>query len=323
MLMLIVTRERAKLIEISAGSPARAVSFSSDGKYLVSGGDEMVRLWRVEDGEQVGSMNAGAVSSIAVSKDGRRIASGSWTGVVTVWDAKTYKQVFVIHNKDHHTITGVDFSPDSTRLVTASRNGSVTIWDFVTRERVVGPLYHENCVVAAKYSPQGDRIATATYVCESVRIYNSHDGRLLMDIKAGVDGYCNTALGWSNDGQHLFAASFDGRIKQLNVSTGSVLSQWSVPRSNAADACMTLPKNGEFIVYAANDTITFWDAWTRSRLGAVIACGQEVCSVTLSPDDQLLAFAMEDGKISIKSLQHVLPVSILSKKKLLLRHGIR
>ena len=69
-----------------------------------------------------------------------------------LWDTKTYETVFV-RKEGISDIRGVDFSPDATRLVTASLNGTASIWDVATCERVVGPLRHEDRVVAAKYSP--------------------------------------------------------------------------------------------------------------------------------------------------------------------------
>lgn len=58
-------------------------------------------------------------------------------------------------------VHGVDFLPDSTRLVTTSDNKTANVWDVTTGEKVL-TLLLENDVRAAKYSPLGDRIMTAT-----------------------------------------------------------------------------------------------------------------------------------------------------------------
>ncbi|KAH0838773.1 hypothetical protein J3R83DRAFT_7148 [Lanmaoa asiatica] len=141
---------------------------------------------------------------------------------VIVWDAKTYKQTFI--HQEENDVNGVDFSPDSTRLVVASDSRTATVWDLATHERVFGTLRHDGWVRAAKYSPQGDRIATATP--NAVRVYDSNDGSLLVDVSVNVAPRYNSGLLWSND--QLFIVS-DRKIKQLEVSTGSTLSQWPVP----------------------------------------------------------------------------------------------
>ena len=129
---------------------------------------------------------------LAMSNNGRWIAAGTFWGDVFVWNAKTYEKVFS-HRDDILDINGVDFSPDSTRLVSASDNSTTTIWDIVTRKRVQ-TLQHDGSVRAAKYSPQGDRIATATP--GSVRVWDSNDGRLLKYIPETVTPCYNTGLLW-------------------------------------------------------------------------------------------------------------------------------
>ena len=280
-------------IEIDVGSEVYAVTFSANGEYLLSGSRGGVQVWRVEDGTQVTTMEAKAVRSLAVSKDGRWIAAGTLFGELFVWDAKTHKQVFK-HEEDFATITGVDFSPDSTRLVSASYKKTATIWDIPTRKRVQ-TLFHDNSLRAAKYSPQGDQIATATR--HSIHIWDSRDGRLLLDIKVGVDPYYGTGLLWSNN--HLFVVS-GNRIQQIDAFTGSVVSQWPLPESDDY-SCIALPKHGEFIAYSAKRTVTFWDVSSHTQLGH-IQDPQDIRSFALSPNDEFIASGEARGKVCLSRI---------------------
>ena len=180
---MLTVGQDSPLIDINSGKYIQALEFAVNGEYLVSGGYE-VRVWRVEDGKQMAAMavDSGPVQCLAASKDGRWIAAGTRGGNVFVWDAKTYEKVF-LHCEDYRDINGVDFSPDSTRLDSASPHATASTWDIEARKRVQ-TLRHGDWVRAAKYSPQGDRIATATGY--SIRVWDSNDGRLLMDIKVSV-----------------------------------------------------------------------------------------------------------------------------------------
>ena len=173
--MLTIGQEHSQPIEIAAGSKLRAVTFSVNGEYLVSGHDKEVRVWRVEDGEQLASMETGQVNCLAVSNDGKWIAAGTEGRDAVVWDTATFEQVW--QHQEESCIYAVDFSPDSVRLVSGTFEIAI-VWDLATRGKQVQILRHESWVSAAKYSPQGDRIATATKD-GSVRLWDSNNGRLL------------------------------------------------------------------------------------------------------------------------------------------------
>ena len=299
--MLNIGQERPSPIEIDTNGELRAVAIAPNGEYLVSGGtsESGVRLWRMQDGQPIASLGMQYVRSLAVSRDGRWIAAGTWKEVV-VWDATTHERVFVQGERTAAYFDGVDFSPDSTQLVTGSFNKTASIWDIAANHRVVGPLLHKDVVVAAKYAPDGTRIATAT-PSGSVRVYDSNDGRLLFDIPVKVSPWFNTGLLWSN--RRLFVVS-DVTIKQVDAYTGSEISEWPVPDSNSASCCIALPQHGEYIAYATYQSVTVWDTSTHSQLG-LIQHPQNIHSMVLSPDDRFLVIAGENGKITINSLARV------------------
>ena len=304
--MLTVGQERLPLSEINGDIKIKAVSFTANGKYIVGGGGGQVEVWRVEDGERMATMAVGDVRCLAVSKDDRWIAAGTGWGKVFAWDAETFKKVFS-HREDLSVITSVDFSPDSdsTRLVTASRNDTATVWDVATRKKVLS-LDHDHWVFAAKYSPQGHQIATATAF--SVRVWDSNDGRLLIDIPITVNLWVNTGILWSNN--HLFVVS-GSTIKQLEVSTGSAVSEWPVrnPIFTAVDQCIARSRHGKFIAYSAKGAVMFWDTSTHVHLGLIQLHPQSIRSIALSPDDRFLAISANNKTIAIKDLWDVLPAS--------------
>ena len=295
--MLTVGQEHSPLIEIDVGTGIRAVTFTANGEYIVGGGDGL-GVWRVEDGKQMATMAAWGVWCLAASQDGRWIAAGTAWGEVSVWDAKTFKNVFT-HKEDDTDVLGVDFSPDSARLVAASKNQTATVLDVAARKKVLTLRHRDNgWVTAVKYSPQGDRIATATP--NSVRVYDSNGGRLLVDIPLKVTPLCNTGLLWSNN--HLFVVS-DGKIRQLEPSTESTVSEWQVHDTNNS-SCIALPKHGEFIAYSTNDTVTPWDMSTHARVG-LLQHTQSTRSIALSPDDRFLAIGGHGRKITITTLSRI------------------
>jgi WD40 repeat protein len=106
-------------------------TFSQDGKYIVSGGDDhTVRIWDAHTGNPtLGPLNihTDAVFCVALSPDGRRIASGSGDHTIIVWDAAAGEAMmgpFEAHTKDIYCIS---FSPDGKRIASGSEDKTIQV----------------------------------------------------------------------------------------------------------------------------------------------------------------------------------------------------
>ena len=284
-------------MEIDAGLVVKRMTFSANGEYLVSGHYEGVRVWRVQDGREMANLEkVGNDEHLALSKDGNWLATGttgnrSYWGEVIVWDANTYKQKYQWNKR---LVYGLDFSPDATQLVAVSADKAI-IWDLATGNEV-RTLVHQGWVKAVKYSPEGDRIATVTR--NHVRVWDSEDGRLLHEIQVSCSGEVSLVWGYNL----LFIMSKD-KVQKIE---GTTVSEWSIPETDETSLCTgtALQSRGEFVVSATSRTIGFWDISTYAQLPP-IRHSQDIESITLSPDDQFIAIAGKDRKITIKRLSHI------------------
>ena len=293
--MLTIGQGRSAPTNIDVGQNVRALTFTANGEYLVTG-DEEVRVWRVKDRKQMARMETRrTVHSLAASKNGKWIAAGTEREML-VWNAETFEEV--IKHWVGKCVNAVDFSLDSTRLVAGTGNCTAIVWDLATGEQVQ-TLHHRNWVHEVKYSPRGDRIATADKF-GPIGIWDSNDGRLLVDIKVTVAPSFNPSLLWSND--HLLVVS-DEKIKEFDVSTGSNISEWSV---SDTDKCsyIALPKHERFIAFSAKRTITFWDTSTHNQLPLTVQHPEDIRSIAFSPDDRILVIG-GGWEITIQSLSGI------------------
>ena len=297
-MILIAGQERSLPIKINAKKGLRAVTFSANGEQLLSGGDDKkFEVWRMQDDQRVATIEAKNVRCLAVSENGKWIVGGLLWGVVSVWDAKTYKTVWN-HEEDSY-VNAVDFSPDSTKLVAGCLNQTAIIWDVASGE-TIRTLKHKQGLIAAKFSSDNDRIATATYE-GSVQVWDSINGHLLVDIPVTVTSWYNNGLQWFNN--HIFVVS-RSTIKQLDASTGSTVYEWPVPNSNSYSR-IAIPRHGKFIACSTSRSVILWETSTHRQIG-LVKHTENIHSTALSPDNRSLAIGGVNGTIITEGLSHII-----------------
>jgi WD40 repeat protein len=149
-----------------------SIALSRDGKTAVSGGDTTVRLWDVDTGKQRHCLtgHTDTVKSVAVSPDGRRVASASMDGTVRLWDAATGKE---LHRFEGHAswVLSVAFSPDGRRLATGAEGlvrdqkkdnlfekYTVRVWDVESGLELLHFQGGDGAVRCVAFSPDGTRL---------------------------------------------------------------------------------------------------------------------------------------------------------------------
>ena len=292
---------------IEIGSTFGSVAFVGDAGYIVGGDGSKIRRWRVNDGTEIGQpMAAGnVVRSIAASRDCKWFVGGTGMSQVAVWNAESGEKVikFEGHNKP---VLAVDISPDATRIASGSDDGNIRVWSRATGEQLLGPFKHDFSVVAVKFSPDGQFVATATWERNSVRVYDSHDGRLLFDSPIRVGWSCNQSLAWASDSKQLFALSRDGKVHSLDATDGRILSAWVI-HSNSNPRCIALGSNGAFIAASADSSVSFWDTTTHKQIGRRVRCPDVIQFIAISTNDDLAIGAGK--KIILRKLPSNLPSS--------------
>ena len=310
----------AKTIEVDAQCVIRSVLFAEDGKQVLTGAEEgMVRWWRVDNGREVGEpiqVKEAEIRAAALSPDRKWLVCGlrrldGGKGNVRVWDAKTRKKVLDVEGHTN-TVLSVDISPDSTQFATGSLDYFAYVWCITTGKRLLA-LQHEGVVLSVRFSPTGDRIATATAENphpKSIHIYDTENGQLLLDIPFRVTESISSPLAWSTDGRHLFAAAYS-QVKRFDASSGSLLTTWSTP-GGTKYTFVVLSRNQKFAAVVAYGSLSFWDTSTNQQIGTTIENTSRVRSIALSPTDDCLAIGDKNRKVTLRSLRGILPASYLA-----------
>lgn len=108
-----------------------ALAWLPDGKTLVAANDKTIEIVDLERHKVIAVLPERLVLAIAVSPDGKQLATGRFDGL-TLWDLPQRKKTEV--HFDVPAVESVQFSPDGRRLAAGSDDGTVRIWNLPNYE---------------------------------------------------------------------------------------------------------------------------------------------------------------------------------------------
>jgi WD40 repeat protein len=244
------------------------------------------------------------VNAVAVSPDGKWIASAGNDFLATVWDAAT--------GRERHTLRGhqlwlccVAFHPDGKRLATASWDATVRLWDVERGETLfVCPL--ENGVHSVAFSPDGTVLVGMTE--RMLWFWDAATGKELLtvpvDNKAAGDIACGFAF--SPDGKRVAFRMGDDRVQVCDTATGK--EPRLLPGHGKTVGCVAWSPDGKVLATATtrpDAVIALLDAETGNERHRFVnpQPAEDVRWLAFSPDSRTLAaaFAVRDwvhGKFS-------------------------
>jgi eukaryotic-like serine/threonine-protein kinase len=218
-----------------------ALAFSLDGKYLVAGcgprhittrksSPNPLKVWEIAARRPIPLLegHSGYCTSLAFSKDGTLLASGSRDGTAMIWSTDTWKVLQTLPNPDQGTaeydepeentevkpayVECVAFAPDGKTLAMASYQGTVHFWDVSSGKHLESLKGHSSAVTAVVFSPDGRTLASGGQD-QTVRLWNVETRRELMQLDPGsVRLGAVRSLDFSPDGKQLLAAGSNAAV---------------------------------------------------------------------------------------------------------------
>ena len=150
---------------VAASAAYNSSNVEADGPLKEPG---RLVMWDASTGEQLGIFGEfpdGALS-VAVSPDGRLLASGHAAGLIRLWNLETRHQIAQLDG-DRLPVQALAFSPDGSRIASGSgfshiytrrHQGAFKLWDTASREAVVSHT-NSGAVLAVAFSPSGELCA--------------------------------------------------------------------------------------------------------------------------------------------------------------------
>jgi RNA polymerase sigma factor (sigma-70 family) len=325
------------------GAPVHFVAMLPDGKTVVStANDRFVRIWDFATGKELQRIGPGPQADVplpsgairvigfgrmsgdlvAVSKDGKLLATRFDEPEIELWEVATGKKVGTIPlGKDDFDVGGIAFAPDRKVVAMISARGAVRLWDIDAAkiERDFGmPLKLTAQILGgtqtmAVYAPDGKTLVAVNSefdngVVNHIKFWDPRTGKELRAIKVEGRFGTQTSPVFSPDSELFAYATAEGEIHLQKAVSGELLHKWKVATAPIWPLLtFSVDSTRLYSKIVGGPAITEWDVKTGKELRtlaadkvqsgiAMVRTGINGC-LTLSPDGKMLAAGGEGNTI--------------------------
>ena len=258
------------------GAFVYALAFSPDGATLARAGEKRslavdcsgwsvttywassthsLQLWDAHTEEHLATLSGheGNVTSVAFSRDGNLLASGSNDDTIRLWNPTTGGHLATLSGHEGN-VTSVAFSPDGETLASGSNDDTIRLWnpDGAVRATLSG---HGDNVTSVVFSPDGNMLASGS-ADGTIQLWNPTTGAPIAVLEGHTEGVSSVAF--SVDGGTLASGSWDNTIRLWNSTTGEHLATFSGHRGNV-NAVAFSPDGITLASGSSDRTILLWE----------------------------------------------------------------
>jgi WD40 repeat protein len=235
---------------LQSGNNAKilAVAWSKNGTYIAaSNANNSVLLWNVTSGQLLYTLvgaNTDLITGIAWNDASTLFAAISqYDGRLQIWNTSGQ----IILSQQSGPLQAIDWL--GTKIALTTGTGVFQI-DSETGQFIKDISIQSSEIIAVKWSPLGDRIATGN-MDGNIEIWDANTNQLIHRIEGHTLPV--VSVSWYPDGSKIASASLDGSVKVWALSNGQVV---ETLQTEHPIAVVAISPNGQYVAFAGASAAT-------------------------------------------------------------------
>ena len=294
--------QSGQFIRVLDGHAANIISmaWSPDRFRVITGAnDKTVRIWDVETGRCLASLDNAGADTMRVSPDGKRVLFGSgWGGNLLVWDLELGR--FIRKLEGHaEAVNSVAWSQDGRLAISGANDATVRLWDIESGQFIREFRDHTGAVKSVAWNPNELRILSGG--CDhTVRLWDVESGQCIRVL----EGHTGTvkSVAWSPDGLNFITGANDATVRLWETETGRCIHVLE-GHTGAVNSVAWSPEGRHALSGAEDKTVRLWNTESGRCIRVLDNCDGKVISVAWSHDGRRAFSGAHNGAMMVWAME--------------------